>query len=344
MEDSFGWVARVEEARQRAVPMTWDDPTNVDWGDESEAVEDVARSPPAEISQMGHRDSWPHDTEHEPGVIKCVALYSYNVKFESEMLVYLLKLLFFLQLQAQNPDELTILENEQLDLLGEGDGDGWVRARNYKGEEGYVPQNYVETEGNAVAGYPLQPQISFSSVDYHVQGMNQEEGQDENPEGMEQANGISNGYPETAEGEEFFNENLPEEIPIPTAPTTVSSGLTTPFINECRGEGEELNLPKFSSNVSSFLEGNFCRALYDYEATAPEELSFFEGQIIRITKYVRTLRFQTFIKYLKYGFDSRLHMTKTMVGGKESMTVNVVYFRLLCAMNVIGMVSLLHQR
>jgi len=135
---------------------------------------------------------------------------------------------------------LTILENEHLDLLGEGDGDGWVRARNYKGEEGYVPQNYVEVEGvPAVAGFPLQPQISFSSVDYHVQDTSHATDQDEETmmEDVGQTNGISNGYPEGAETEEFDNENLPEEIPIPTAPTTVSSGLTTPFINECRGEG-----------------------------------------------------------------------------------------------------------
>ena len=34
------------------------------------------------------------------------------------------------------------------------------------------------------------------------------------------------------------------------------------------------------------LDGNFCRALYDYEATGPEELSFYEGQIIRIIRFV----------------------------------------------------------
>ena len=36
--------------------------------------------------------------------------------------------------QALNPDELTIVENEELELVSEGDGDGWVQARNYKGE------------------------------------------------------------------------------------------------------------------------------------------------------------------------------------------------------------------
>jgi hypothetical protein len=156
------------------------------------------------------------------------------------------------QRQAQNPDELSILENEHLDLIGEGDGDGWVRARNYKGEEGYVPQNYVEVEvNNSAAGNPLQPQISFSSVDYHVQdtsGGTEVNDQDDHTT-MEdyssvapapppnQSNGISNGYPEPPGTEDYYNQNLPEEPPAHTAPTTVSSGLTTPFINECRGEG-----------------------------------------------------------------------------------------------------------
>lgn len=67
------------------------------------------------------------------------------------------------------------MENEQLEVVGEGDGDGWLRARNYRGQEGYVPQNYldVEREGtqeNTQGGssYQLTSQISFSSVDYTV--------------------------------------------------------------------------------------------------------------------------------------------------------------------------------
>lgn len=76
-------------------------------------------------------------------------------------------------LQAQNPDELSIVENEQLEVVGEGDGDGWLRARNYKGEEGYVPHNYLDVEREepwsaGKEGPQLTAQISFSSVDYTV--------------------------------------------------------------------------------------------------------------------------------------------------------------------------------
>lgn len=69
------------------------------------------------------------------------------------------------------------MESEQLDVVGEGDGDGWLKARNYRGEEGFVPQNYldVEREPETVTGgltsqgpAGLIQQISFSSVDYTI--------------------------------------------------------------------------------------------------------------------------------------------------------------------------------
>lgn len=54
-------------------------------------------------------------------------------------------------------------------MVGEGDGDGWLRARNYRGEEGYVPHNYLDVEREPSATTPgLVSQISFSSVDYTV--------------------------------------------------------------------------------------------------------------------------------------------------------------------------------
>ncbi|CAB3226468.1 unnamed protein product [Arctia plantaginis] len=126
--------AVLEEERMRIEQLTvgWDDPTQVNWGEPEQTAAAESVEPPA------------------PPLYKCTALYSYT---------------------AQNPDELSIIESEQLEVVGEGDGDGWLRARNYRGEEGYVPHNYLDVEREQTSSAPgLVSQISFSSVDYTVEG------------------------------------------------------------------------------------------------------------------------------------------------------------------------------
>lgn len=134
--------------------------------------------------------------------------------------------------QAQNPDELTIVESEQLEVVGEGDGDGWLRARNYRGEEGFVPHNYLDVERDEPADTSgntttqLTTQISFSSVDYTVDNEDQDTLQD--------------------------SGQSPDQISVISAP-----------------------LRKKPSQM-------FCIALYDYDATAEDELTFEEGQIFKL--------------------------------------------------------------
>lgn len=120
------------------------------------------------------------------------------------------------------------MENEQLEVVGEGDGDGWVRARNYRGEEGYVPHNYLDIDSEQPSATPgLTAQISFSSVDYT---MNTEE----EPAFKK----------EKAAVEEYRQPDILEE-------------------------------PKMN-------DFGYCIALYDYEGDGPEELTFEEGQVIKI--------------------------------------------------------------
>lgn len=111
-------------------------------------------------------------------------------------------------------------------MVGEGDGDGWLRARNYKGEEGYVPHNYLDVEREPTpASHGLTNQISFSSVDY------------------------------TVENEEPVDVQSPEQVSV---------------INT------EPQQPPPPPPVS------YCVALYDYDGEGDEELTFEEGQIIKV--------------------------------------------------------------
>lgn len=41
-------------------------------------------------------------------------------------------------------DELNLRENEELEIIVDGDGDGWLRARNLEGMIGMIFFNYIE--------------------------------------------------------------------------------------------------------------------------------------------------------------------------------------------------------
>ncbi|KAF2879160.1 hypothetical protein ILUMI_27012 [Ignelater luminosus] len=189
--------AVLEQERQRIEQLTagWDDPTQVDWGTEESERSDEITTEPVPTGP----------------VLKCTALYSYT---------------------AQNPDELTIVENEQLEVVGEGDGDGWLRARNYRGEEGYVPHNYLDVEREQSSRGGLVNQISFSSVDYTVD--NEEEVQQQSE-----------------------TNQSPEQVSV-------------------------IHVEQKGSEVGEQVSYSYCCALYDYEGEGDEELTFEEGQIIKV--------------------------------------------------------------
>ncbi|GFY41638.1 protein nervous wreck [Trichonephila inaurata madagascariensis] len=154
---------------------------------------------------------------------RCVALFSY---------------------EATNSDELSFVEQEELELINEGDGDGWVMARNYRGEEGYIPQNYVEVvESQAAEASSRPPLTSFSSVDYTMPSEDKEAGIDVDSQPAP--------------------DDTTEVAPISELATTEIQRPT--------------QLP-YDERISC------CQALYDYEATCDEELSFYEGQIIKILR------------------------------------------------------------
>ncbi|XP_068201145.1 protein nervous wreck isoform X9 [Palaemon carinicauda] len=240
----------IPKARQPD-PTSWD-PISVDWGDPP-----VTPLPPVTNGPPEDQTTYP----------KCIVLYNYT---------------------AQNPDELSIVENEEVELMGEGDGDGWVQARNYKGEVGYIPENYIEREEtSSIPNFATFPEpgtedmtgggvpntavsasggLSFSSVEYN---METEEEVAAPPVSFSSIDYSFEGG-EEYQGTEDYSSEPPADLPPPPPPTVVAPTMPLPV----------LSLPPDSDTHHGF--GEYCRAMYDYEATCPEEITFMEGQIIKV--------------------------------------------------------------
>lgn len=159
-----------------------------------------------------------------------------------------------------------------MDVVGEGDGDGWLRARNYRGEEGFVPQNYLDVErepetntgGLTSQGPGLVQQISFSSVDYTI----------DDHDAVDPDATLETAAPEAVVQNHiggiyrlFFLESelLPPRYFL--VKYIFLAGVHFPFI---------------PSEIALSLQ--YCIALYDYDATCDEELSFLEGDILKVLK------------------------------------------------------------
>lgn len=109
-----------------------------------------------------------------------------------------------------------------------------MRARNYRGEEGYVPHNYLDVEREqSSSAHGLTNQISFSSVDYTVE-----------------------------------NEEQPVQEPIQEVV------IQSPILEK----SPQAELPQEIETKSV----SYCIALYDYDGEEDEELTFDEGQVIKV--------------------------------------------------------------
>ncbi|XP_055333366.1 F-BAR and double SH3 domains protein 2-like isoform X2 [Paramacrobiotus metropolitanus] len=209
--------------------------------------------------------------------VRCTAMYDYS---------------------ADRQDELSITANEELTVLDGTTDAEWLLVENSSGQQGYVPKTYVnykkDDDGvDALVANNSQIRPDFSA--YSMPSWDDEAG----------SNGalwdhVDNGIRITHSSYESpTNENeYTEDGTTPSDSHSVhsvqrgESGLTnrTSSVSSQQrvGSAEHHELPQLSVTETSFGDtyteptAAYCRAVYDYSADDPEDLSFQEGDVIKI--------------------------------------------------------------
>lgn len=147
--------------------------------------------------------------------------------------------------QAGNSDELDMVENEQLEIVTSGEGDGWVKARNYQGQEGYIPENYVKITEN------------YENIEFHP---------------VTHSEFHATSVPDHPTSDIVSPTSLVD--PMKQEVTSYSSG-------DIEVQMTTNTMPVDNPDISV---GIWARALYDYCAIADEEISFNEGMLIKVLR------------------------------------------------------------
>ncbi|XP_059161217.1 F-BAR and double SH3 domains protein 2-like isoform X2 [Physella acuta] len=157
---------------------------------------------------------------------------------------------------ASNYDEMTIKAEEDLELIADGDGEGWVKAKNSLGQEGYIPETYVDLGGLSTAPAPL---------------------------GVEALNAINDTLNDMTSGQQEQRE-VPDLQSPDLQQDTTSSYSSGDLEVQQTTEVMVTDKQPVPMTVVTNSEVSWARALYDYEAQTDEELSFLEGALIRVVR------------------------------------------------------------
>ncbi|KAK0047821.1 F-BAR and double SH3 domains protein 2-like isoform X3 [Biomphalaria pfeifferi] len=167
------------------------------------------------------------------------------------------KALYDFVASASNYDEMTIKAEEDLELIADGDGEGWVKAKNSLGQEGYIPETYVDLGGLSTAPTPLA---------------------------VEALNAINTSMNSPAQNSYTVPTTTPDlqspDLQQDTTSSYSSGDLEVQQTTEVM-DSDEHPVPM---TVVTNSEISWARALYDYEGQTEEELSFLEGALIRVLR------------------------------------------------------------
>ena len=185
-----------------------------------------------------------------------------------------------------------MMENEEMEvLLSQSEGDGWVKARNYKGEEGFVPQNYLDLHID-----DLPPAAELADVDDQQQAELDLRAAEEEAQAQVEAEAAAEAdvaaeaaaAKAVAEAEAEGGYPLEAQISFSSVDYTYQPSIEEVDVSDVAVAPEipprdDVILTQTSDGLPSLIIG-YCRALYDYDATSDEELTFYEGEVIGIIR------------------------------------------------------------
>ncbi|XP_064636738.1 protein nervous wreck-like isoform X2 [Lineus longissimus] len=173
---------------------------------------------------------------------------------------------------ATSGDELTMAQNEEISVVGIGDGEGWVKGRNGNGQEGFIPENYINYLDDQTSFSPNPDYSAYGAATQLVSSTPQASGTAPATWGNSGSIDRQTSYSSQQSGFSDSAEQVPNSPPhsVMQAEATSSYSSTDYEIQNTMGP-------------QSFEESTYAKALYDYDANMEEELSFQEGQVIKVT-------------------------------------------------------------
>ncbi|OQV11431.1 putative F-BAR and double SH3 domains protein 2, partial [Hypsibius exemplaris] len=189
--------------------------------------------------------------------VRCVALYDYT---------------------ADRPDELSFVANQELVWLSGAADDEWILVEDNSGQQGYVPASYINTSMGA-----------DDSATYSASGTEEYSGDGQYSATTSWNNDTANGWDQQVPthwgaGEQQYTSYDTDAYGAYSSATGSEVDIYATTGGAVPSGANEYTHASFSNGSNEYGAtdefSGYCRALFDYSADDPEDLSVQEGDLI----------------------------------------------------------------